>query len=135
MKFLISITLFLSFVSISEAQVVRYDYNLRDVGMTTLDRNGQYVITMNPNFQRRMGPDAYQFFYTHEMAHARLRHLHQNISVRQAEEEADCWAARNSSYRVNIAVINYFRRGNGGSLRHGSSRQRIQRIRNCGGIR
>jgi hypothetical protein len=86
------------------------------------------VIFYNPATCRRLGPQACAFFRAHEYAHIQLNHLNRNIPVRQAEAEADMYASRMVSRPVSAAAQRYFRRGNGGSINHGTAWQRARRV-------
>lgn len=101
---------------------------LGDIGYANIDRQGNPYVVINPRMCRRMGPELCGFFRNHELAHHRLRHFHRNISVQQAEAEADRWAAMNSSPGAVRAAQRYFARGRGGSRQHGTSWQRYYRV-------
>jgi len=51
------------------------------------------------------------------------------VPTRQAEREADIWAAQNASPSAVEAARKYFERGRGGSLNHGSARERARRLK------
>ena len=108
----------------SSAQRVVYRSGLSDFGLATHDRSGNPVIVMNANLCRTR-PDLCEFVRAHEVAHHRLGHLQRNMSVRQAEVEADRWAATHSSARAVRAAQQFFGSGNGGTIRNGSSQQRL----------
>jgi len=94
---------------------------LRDVAKVTLDSSGQSQIDFNPAICRRLGPELCEYFRAHEYGHVNLRHLERGVPTRQAEREADVWAAQNASPAAVEAARKYFARGNGGSRYHGSS--------------
>ena len=123
----------------SVAQLMRVQEVPRfgQVGIAKLTRNrqGAKVIYYNPNTCRRLGRDACAFFRAHEYGHVALRHLERGTPPRIAEREADLWAARNSSPQVVQGALRYFRRGGGGSLRHGTSQTRAQRVLFGAGLR
>ena len=108
----------------SEAQRVVYRSGLPDFGLATFDRSGKPVIMMNASLCRTR-PDLCEFVRAHEVAHHRLGHLQRNMSVRQAEYEADRWAATHSSPRAVRAAQQFFGSGYGGTIRNGSSQQRL----------
>lgn len=91
-------------------------------------RGNELTIEYNPRTCARLGPDLCSFFRAHEYGHIKLRHLERGTPVRQAEYEADVWAARNSTPAARAAAVNYFRAGNGGSARHGSAQARASRV-------
>ena len=99
-----------------------------DLGRATLDRKGNPVVSINPRMCARLGPDLCNFFKAHEVAHHRLGHFHRNISMQQAEAEADRFAARNSSPQSIRAAQQYFSAGGGATRLHGSSMDRLARI-------
>ena len=101
---------------------------LRGIASVQIARNGQQTIRYNPRTCAELGPDLCAFFRSHEHGHVALNHLRNGTPTRQAEIEADRWAARNSSPAAVAAAIEYFNKGNGGSLRHGSPRARAQRV-------
>ena len=101
---------------------------LRDVAKVTLDSSGKSQIAFNPAICRKLGPDLCEYFRAHEYGHVNLRHLERGVPTRQAEHEADIWAARNASPSAVAAAKRYFEQGNGGSRYHGTSQQRAQRI-------
>lgn len=95
-------------------------------------RGSDLTIEYNPRTCARLGPDLCSFFRAHEYGHVALRHLQRGTPVRQAEYEADVWAARNSSPAARAAAVQYFRSGNGGSLKHGSPTSRASRVASAG---
>ena len=95
-------------------------------------RGNDLTIEYNPRTCARLGPDLCSFFRAHEYGHVALRHLQRGTPVRQAEYEADVWAARNSTPAARAAAVQYFRAGNGGSARHGSALSRASRIASTG---
>lgn len=101
---------------------------LRDVAKVTLDAAGKSQISFNPSICRRLGPELCEYFRAHEYGHVNLRHLERGVPTRQAEREADLWAARHASPAAVAAARRYFAQGNGGSRYHGSSQQRAQRL-------
>lgn len=101
---------------------------LPDVAKVTLDSSGQSQIDFNPAICRRLGPDLCEYFRAHEYGHVNLRHLERGVPTRQAEREADIWAAQNASPSAVEAARRYFARGRGGSLSHGSARERARRL-------
>jgi len=101
---------------------------LPDVAKVTLDSSGQSQIDFNPAICRRLGPELCEYFRAHEYGHVNLRHLERGVPTRQAEREADLWAARNASPSAVEAARKYFSKGRGGSLQHGSARERAQRL-------
>lgn len=101
---------------------------LRDVGVVTLDSSGRSQITINPAICRRLGPELCEFYKMHEIGHVKLRHLERGVPARQAEVEADRFAARYASPAAVAAARQHFANGNGGSSMHGSAQQRAQRI-------
>ncbi len=103
----------------------------RDIGVATVDRRGNPVISFNPRMQRQYGPHVSEFFMHHEYAHHRLNHFRRNISVQQAEAEADCYATRHSSPAAVRSAIQLFNAGLGSSRQHGSSYQRSNRVSSC----
>ena len=110
----------------AEAQRVFYRSGI-GIGYASMDRSGNPKITMSRGMCRR-NPDLCEFFTAHEIGHHQLGHFHRNISVQQAESEADRYAARNSSAQAVAAAQRFFAGGRGGSRRHGSSRQRYARV-------
>ena len=113
-------------VQTAEAQQVIYRSGAR-FGYASMDSNGNPVITMNRGMCRR-NPDLCEFITAHELGHHQLGHFHRNINVRQAEAEADRYAARHSSAQAVAAAQRFFARGHGGNRKHGSSRQRYVRV-------
>lgn len=111
----------------SEAQRVVYRSGLPDLGLATFDRSGNPVIMMNANLCRSR-PDLCEFVRAHELAHHRLGHLKRNMSVRQAEFEADRWAAKHSSPKAIRAAKQFFGSGYGGTVQNGTSQQRLATI-------
>lgn len=112
-----------------DAQIVEYQRPMfRQIGLAGIDRSGQPYVAMNPRRCRRMGPELCNFFRNHEYAHHYLGHFRRNISVQQAEAEADRWAARHSSAASVLAAQRFFGRGLGGSPLHGTSQQRLIRV-------
>ena len=101
---------------------------LRDVAVVTLDSSGKSQIDFNPAICRRLGPELCEYFRAHEYGHVNLRHLERGVPTRQAEREADVWAAQNASPAAVEAARKYFARGNGGSRYHGSSQERADRL-------
>lgn len=95
-------------------------------------RGSDLTIEYNPRTCARLGPDLCSFFRAHEYGHVALRHLQRGTPVRQAEYEADVWAARNSTPAARAAAVKYFRSGNGGSVRHGSPASRASRVASAG---
>lgn len=95
-------------------------------------RGNQLTIEYNPRTCARLGPELCAFFRAHEYGHIALRHLERGTPVRQAEYEADQWAARHTSAASRQAAMRYFNAGNGGSLRHGSAASRAQRVASAG---
>jgi len=81
----------------------------------TLDASGQSQIDFNPTICRRLGPDLCEYFRAHEYGHVNLRHLERGVPTRQAEREADIWAAQNASPSAVKAAREYFEKGKGGS--------------------
>jgi len=110
----------------AQAQRVFYRSGI-GIGYASVDRNGSPVITMSRGMCRR-NPDLCEFFTAHELGHHQLGHFHRNISVQQAEVEADRYAARHSSTQAVAAAQRFFASGRGGSRVHGSSRQRYARV-------
>lgn len=102
------------------------------IARVTTGRNGQPVIYFNPATCRRLGPDVCAFFRAHEHAHIRLNHLNRPISKRQAEAEADFYAARTASPAAVAAARQWFQAGHGGSRMHGRSWQRANRLSGFG---
>ncbi len=101
---------------------------LPGIARVTHDRSGRPVIYYNPAARRRMGPDVAEFFRAHELAHLRLNHFNRNISVQQAEAEADALAGRTISPGASAAAQRWFLSGRGGSRQHGTPRQRANRL-------
>ena len=110
----------------AEAQRVIYRSGV-GIGYASMDRNGNPMITMSRGMCRR-NPDLCEFFKAHELGHHQLGHFHRNISVQQAELEADRYAAGHSSADAIAAAKRFFASGRGGSRRHGSSQQRYVRV-------
>lgn len=102
---------------------------LLDVAKVTLDSSGQSQIDFNPAICRRLGPDLCEYFRAHEYGHVNLRHLERGVPTRQAEREADIWAATNASTSAVEAARQYFEKGRGGSRLHGSAQERAQRLK------
>jgi len=120
------------FQSDSEAQVREVQsILLNDVGVARLDRQGNPYITINPVRCRQLGPKLCEFFRQHEYGHVHLKHLERQINPRQAEVEADCYAAKNVSPDVARAASDWFNSGNGASRIHGTSQQRANRVKTC----
>jgi len=107
----------------------RVRWLLPDVAKVTLDASGQSQIDFNPTICRRLGPDLCEYFRAHEYGHVNLRHLERGVPTRQAEREADIWAAQNASPSAVKAAREYFEKGKGGSRLHGSARERAQRLK------
>ncbi len=101
---------------------------LPGIARVTHDLGGQPVIYYNPAARRRMGPEVTEFFRAHELAHLRLNHFNRNISIQQAEAEADALAARMISPNAAAAAQRWFMSGRGGSRQHGTPRQRANRL-------
>ena len=97
------------------------------IGYASVDRNGNPMITMSRRMCHR-NPDLCEFFKAHELGHHRLGHFRRDITVQQAESEADRYAARHSSAQAIAAAQRFFASGRGGSRRHGSSQQRYARV-------
>ena len=95
-------------------------------------RGKNLTIEYNPRTCASLGPDLCSFFRAHEYGHIVMQHLQRGTPVRQAEHEADVWAARNSTPAARTAAIQYFRSGNGGSVRHGSAQSRATRVASAG---
>ena len=113
----------------TQAQIVEYQRPMfRQIGWAGIDNAGRRYVAINPRRCRRMGPELCNFFRNHEYAHHQLGHFHRNISVQQAEAEADRWAAMRSSPASVQAAQRFFARGLGGSRLHGTSQQRLYRI-------
>jgi hypothetical protein len=91
-------------------------------------RGKDLTVEYNPRVCARMGPELCSFFRAHEYGHIALRHLERKTPVRQAEHEADVWAAKNSTPAARAAAVRYFRSGSGGSLAHGSGVTRANRV-------
>ena len=104
---------------------------MRGVASVQIERNGQQTIRYNPRTCAEFGPDLCAFFRTHEYGHVALNHLRNGTPTRQAEYEADQWAARNASPAAVAAAVKFFSQGSGGSLRHGSARSRAERVRSA----
>ena len=98
-------------------------------------RRGELTVEYNPRTCARLGTDLCSFFRAHEYGHIALGHLERGTPVRQAEYEADVWAARNSSPSARSAAIRYFRSGKGASIVHGSGQARANRVANAGTAR
>ncbi len=129
----ICVTVCLQNVEIPTAEGQIREYRRRfigDFGYAHVDRRGNPFVVINPRMCRRLGPELCSFFRNHEYAHHHLNHFHRNISVQQAEAEADAWAARMSSPQAVRAASNYFAAGKGGRNpgSHGSSYQRWARL-------
>ncbi|QEG20922.1 M48 family metalloprotease [Mariniblastus fucicola] len=95
-------------------------------------RGNTLTVEYNPRTCARLGPELCSFFRAHEYGHIALRHLERGTPVRQAEYEADQWAARNTSPAARAAAIRYFQSGSGGSRRHGSANSRAYRVASAG---
>jgi hypothetical protein len=95
-------------------------------------RGNTLTIEYSPRTCARLGPDLCSFFRAHEYGHVVLGHLQRKTPVRRAEYEADVWAARNTTPSARAAAIRYFKSGNGGSFRHGSSESRANRVASAG---
>lgn len=95
-------------------------------------RGNDLTIEYNPRTCARLGPDLCSFFRAHEYGHVALRHLQRGTPVRQAEHEADVWAARNSSAGARAAAARYFNGRRGGSILHGSATSRASRVASAG---
>lgn len=95
-------------------------------------RGNDLTVEYNPRVCARLGPDLCSFFRAHEYGHIALRHLERGTPVRQAEREADLWAARNSSPAARAAAVQFFNSGRGGSFMHGSGRERANRVASSG---
>ncbi len=104
---------------------------LPDVAKVTLNSSGQSQIDFNPAICRRLGPDLCEYFRAHEYGHVNLRHLERGIPTRQAEREADIWAATNASPSAVEAARQYFAKGRGGSRYHGSAKERALRLKDA----
>lgn len=107
----------------------RAKWLLPDVAKVTLDSSGQSQIDFNPAMCRRLGPDLCEYFRAHEYGHVNLRHLERGVPTRQAEREADIWAATNASASAVEAARQYFEKGRGGSRFHGSAQERAKRLK------
>ena len=110
----------------AQAQRVIYRSGI-GIGYASTDRDGNPLITMSRGMCRRK-PDFCEFFKAHELGHHQLGHFHRNISVQQAESEADRYAARHSSAEAVAAAKSFFASGRGGSRVHGTSQQRYARV-------
>lgn len=95
-------------------------------------RGNELTVEYNPRVCARLGPDLCSFFRAHEYGHIAMRHLERGTPVRQAEYEADLWAARNSSPAARAAAVRFFNSGRGGSFMHGSGRVRANRVASVG---
>ena len=91
-------------------------------------RGKNLTIEYNPRTCASLGPDLCSFFRAHEYGHIAMQHLQRGTPVRQAEHEADVWAARNTTPAARAAAVNYFSAGNGGSFKHGSPAARAARV-------
>lgn len=91
-------------------------------------RGNALTIEYNPRTCARLGPELCSFFRAHEYGHVALNHLGRGTPVRQAEYEADVWAARNSSPAARAAAVRYFQSGRGASWKHGSGNSRAARV-------
>ncbi len=103
---------------------------LNDIGQASYDRSGNPVVTINPARCRAVGPGVCEFVRAREYAHLHLGHIRNNTNLRQAEAEADAWAARNVSPASARAAMQYFNAGNGSSRIHGNGYQRARRVAN-----
>ena len=117
-----------NFNEVSAQVEERVRWLLPDVAKVTLDSSGQSQIDFNPAICRRLGPDLCEYFRAHEYGHVNLRHLERGVPTRQAEREADIWAAQNASPSAVEAARKYFEKGRGGSRDHGSAQERAQRL-------
>ena len=126
---LFTVVFLLAIASRSEAQVNERSSNwIRGVAHVSLDRSGKSQITFNPRRCKELGPDLCEFFRTHEYGHVNLRHLERGVPARQAEAEADVWAAKNASPSAVQAAKNFFLSGQGGSRVHGTPQERARRM-------
>ena len=102
-----------------------------DVAQASTDRQGRPVVAFNPAACARLGPEMCEFVRAHEYGHIAMGHLYDGTPDRQAEAEADCWAAKNASPAAVRAAANYFNKGYFGSSIHGSGPQRARRVAGC----
>ena len=91
-------------------------------------RGRDLTIEYNPRTCARLGPELCSFFRAHEYGHVALNHLQRRTPVRQAEHEADVWAAQNTTASARAAAVRYFSSGKGGSFAHGSPAARAARV-------
>ena len=110
-------------------EVSRVIFN--DVGFASLDRQGNPYVAINPIRCRQLGPELCEFFRQHEYGHINLNHFDRRINTRQAEAEADCYAAKHVSPSVAKAASDWFQSGNGASRVHGSGQSRAARVATC----
>ncbi len=125
-----SLALMASPVSQIHAQVIQEIpvRGLLGVAAVRYNRAGEQTIQYNPRSCARLGPDLCQFIRAHEYGHVVLNHLGRGTPRRQAEYEADVWAARNVTPQSRAAAINFFDSGRGGSFAHGTSWARSSRV-------
>jgi hypothetical protein len=96
-------------------------------------KNGPRIF-INREACRNMGRAACNFMRKHERAHVVLGHLQNGAPARQAEREADCWAARRASPQELAAAIKDFQAvGSARDPVHGSGYERARRVQACAG--
>lgn len=105
---------------------------MSDIGYARVDRRGNPIVVINSRMCAQMGPELCNYFRAHEQAHHRLNHFGRNITVRQAEAEADSLAARMVSPQSRAAAARYFASGRGGSRMHGTPQARLARVSAAG---
>lgn len=107
------------------------DARINDIAITTM-LNGQVVIVWNPIVCQQIGPLVCGFFRAHEYGHVNLGHVVRPRHPRQAEFEADCWAAQNAPiHEVRAAHNHFMANGFMGNWSHGTGIERAQRIAAC----
>lgn len=107
------------------------DTRINDIAITTL-LNGQVVIVFNPIACQQIGPLVCNFFRAHEYGHVTLGHVVRPRHPRQAEFEADCWAAQNAPLpEVQAAYTHFLSNGFMGGWTHGTGLERAQRLVAC----
>jgi hypothetical protein len=113
---------------------------LADIALAKMGPLGPLIL-VNPQRCAEVGPAVCAFSRMHELGHVALRHFAPafaaSFSGRQlAEIEADCFAARNASYREFRAAIEWFlspAQVKADDGYHGTGAERAARIRKCRG--
>ena len=103
--------------------------SLPDIAAVQLLPNRAHVVLYNPALCQKAGRILCEFYRYHEYGHIVLKHTQrQDLTRQEKEAEADRWAAQHAPLPCVIAAYRYFSTGQGGSLLHGTGRNRAARM-------